>query len=42
MFPEQFTSGYGDNTEERESLLKDLSLEEVVETAKRLRRKGKA
>jgi len=41
-FLNQFTTGYGDYTEERESLLKDLALEEIVEAARKLREKGNA
>lgn len=41
-FLNQFTTGYGDYTEERESLLKDLTLEEIVEAARKVREKGNA
>ena len=39
-FLNQFTTGYGDYTKERESLLKDLTLDEIVEAARKLREKG--
>jgi len=41
-FLNQFTTGYGDYTEERESLLKDLTLDEIVEAARKVREKGNA
>ena len=41
-FLNQFTTGYGDYTEDRESLLKDLTLDEIVETARKVREKGNA
>jgi hypothetical protein len=41
-FLNQFTIGYGDYTEERESLLKDLTLDEIVEAARKAREKGNA
>ena len=41
-FLNQFTTGYGDYTEERESLLKDLTLDEIVEAARKGREKGNA
>lgn len=41
-FLNQFTMGYGDYTEERESLLKDLTLDEIVEAARKVREKGNA
>lgn len=41
-FLNQFTTGYGDYTEERETLQKDITLEEIVETARKLREKGTA
>jgi len=41
-FLNQFTTGYGDYTEERESLLKDLTLDEIVEAAREVREKGNA
>jgi len=41
-FLNQFTTGYGDYTEERESLLKDLTLDEIVEAATKVREKGNA
>jgi len=41
-FLNQFTRGYGDYTEERESLLKDLTLDEIVEATRKVREKGNA
>lgn len=41
-FLNQFTTGYGDYTAERESLLKDLTLDEIVEAARKAREKGNA
>ena len=41
-FLNQFTTGYGDYTEERESLLKDLTLDEIVEAARKVHEKGNA
>lgn len=41
-FLNQFTTGYGNYTEERESLLKDLTLDEIVEGARKVREKGNA
>ena len=41
-FLNQFTTGYGDYTEERESLLKDLTLDEIVIAARKGRDKGNA
>ena len=34
-FLNQFTTGYGDYTEEREALFKDLTLEEILATMQR-------
>jgi hypothetical protein len=34
-FLNQFTTGYGDYTEEREALFKDLTLEEILAAIKR-------
>jgi len=39
-FLNQFTTGYGDYTEERERRLKDLTLEEIVVAAKKHPDKG--
>lgn len=36
-FLTQFTTGYGDYTEEREALFKDLTLEEILATMKKAR-----
>jgi hypothetical protein len=33
-FLNQFTTGYGDYTEEREALFKDLTLDEILATVK--------
>ena len=33
-FLNQFTTGYGDYTEERDALFKDLTLDEIVATVK--------
>lgn len=41
-FLNQFTTGYGDYTEERASLLKDLTLDEIVKSARKVRGKGNA
>ena len=34
-FLTQFTTGYGDYTEEREALFKDLTLDEILKTMKK-------
>jgi hypothetical protein len=34
-FLNQFTTGYGDYTEEREALFKDLTLDEILTTMKK-------
>ena len=34
-FLNQFTTGYGDYTEEREGLFKDLTLDEILATVKK-------
>jgi hypothetical protein len=34
-FLNQFTTGYGDYTEEREALFKDLTLDEILATMKK-------
>ncbi len=34
-FLNQFTTGYGDYTEEREALFKDLTLDEILSTMKK-------
>jgi hypothetical protein len=34
-FLTQFTTGYGDYTEEREALFKDLTLDDILETMKK-------
>ena len=34
-FLNQFTTGYGDYTEEREALFKDLTLDEILATIKK-------
>lgn len=34
-FLNQFTTGYGDYTEEREALFKDLTLDEIIAAMKR-------
>ncbi len=36
-FLNQFTTGYGDYTEEREALFKDLTLDEILSTMKKRR-----
>lgn len=36
-FLNQFTTGYGNYTEERENLFKDLTLEEILATVKKQR-----
>ena len=36
-FLNQFTAGYGDYTEEREALFKDLTLDEILATMKKAR-----
>ena len=41
-FLNQFTAGYGDYTEERESLLKNLTLEEIVAAARKGGNRGGA
>lgn len=41
-FLNQFTTGYGNYTEERESLLKNLTLDEIVKAARKVREKGNA
>jgi hypothetical protein len=33
-FPNQFTTGYGDYTQEREALCKDLTLDEILAAMK--------
>lgn len=38
-FINQFTTGYGDYTKEREQLFSDLSLEEIVSEIKKARKK---
>jgi len=38
-FINQFTTGYGDYTKEREQLFNDLSLEEIISEIKRTRKK---
>lgn len=38
-FINQFTTGYGDYTKEREQLFNDLSLEEIITEIKRTRKK---
>ncbi len=35
-FLNQFTTGYGDYTEEREALFKDLTLDEILASIKKL------
>jgi hypothetical protein len=35
-FLNQFTTGYGDYTEEREALLKDLTLDEILASMKKV------
>jgi hypothetical protein len=37
-FVNQFTTGYGNYTEEREQLFKDVSLDEVISTIKQERK----
>ena len=39
-FLNQFRTGYGDYTQERESLLKGVTVNEVVEEARKLRHEG--
>lgn len=41
-FLNQFTTGYGNYTEEREALFKDLTLDEIVVAARKVRDKGNA
>lgn len=41
-FLNQFTTGYGNYTEEREALFKDLTLDEIVVDARKVRDKGNA
>ena len=38
-FLNQFTTGYGDYTKEREQLLGNLSLDEIISEIKQMRRK---
>ncbi|MBI2987818.1 MAG: hypothetical protein HYY45_13725 [Deltaproteobacteria bacterium] len=41
-FLNQFTTGYGNYTEEREVLFKDLTLDEIVVAVRKVRDKGNA
>lgn len=41
-FLNQFTTGYGNYTEEREALFKDLTLDEIVVAVGKMRDKGNA
>jgi len=41
-FLNQFTTGYGNYTEEREALFKDLTLDEIVVAVRKVRDKGNA
>ncbi len=41
-FLNQFTTGYGNYTEEREALFKDLTLDEIVVAVGKVRDKGNA
>lgn len=41
-FLNQFTTGYGNYTEEREALFKDLTLDEIVVDVRKVRDKGNA
>jgi hypothetical protein len=41
-FINQFTIGYGNYTEEREQLLGDMTVDDIVAEIKRKRRSGKA
>ena len=41
-FINQFTTGYGNYTEEREQIFKDMTLDEIIDEIKKMRNQSKS